>query len=410
MTKKATVESVSVQKIGSFGPLIAKFNHGALIEPTNIKSINLDVSNTNQFSEDERKLNFDLSLKTDKMIYSSEVSSVKSIKCTPSRKTYIAIRNKTTNKVRLIETNPIHLGPVVFARNSTNVFLNESVDALSTSKGMDRMALKKQLVNKFGQAKGQRFFQQADRMKVDEDAYMDKMAVAAENVNLDSLNSEIVESNFELIPPINRKATLKEEVYNLKNMISLNEIEALEAIVKTFNEKYPTEAKLDAFFKENKISKLVESLYKQEKNGLGKASTLGIILYIQGALCFADLKDNYFRNGPIQSLPNYLPDFVRKNIYTQFVDDGKLTPMSRDKALCHAIVLALLSSDYRIEFKDLVSSVHVKVPKLKMLISCTGATCLVDTVTGSSEVVLKLPLASFDANKIVKKRRSKKFV
>uniref|UniRef100_A0A0K2TY95 Putative LOC101743619 [Bombyx mori] n=1 Tax=Lepeophtheirus salmonis TaxID=72036 RepID=A0A0K2TY95_LEPSM len=363
MTKKATVESVSVQKIGSFGPLIAKFNHGALIEPTNIKSINLDVSNTNQFSEDERKLNFDLSLKTDKMIYSSEVSSVKSIKCTPSRKTYIAIRNKTTNKVRLIETNPIHLGPVVFARNSTNVFLNESVDALSTSKGMDRMALKKQLVNKFGQAKGQRFFQQADRMKVDEDAYIDKMALAAENVNLDSLNSEIVESNFELIPPINRKATLKEEVYNLKNMISLNEIEALEAIVKTFNEKYPTEAKLDAFFKENKISKLVESLYKQEKNGLGKASTLGIILYIQGALCFADLKDNYFRNGPIQSLPNYLPDFVRKNIYTQFVDDGKLTPMSRDKALCHAIVLALLSSDYRIEFKDLVSSVRVQVPK-----------------------------------------------
>ena len=87
---------------------------------------------------------------------------------------------------------------------------------------------------------------------------------------------------------------------------------------------------------------------------------------------------------------------------------SRFTPESRDKAICHVIVLALLINNYAVDFNDLSNSVNKPPDQLKKLVTITGAHLGTDPVTGHSRLNLRVPLATFDGNKFIGNRKKKR--
>ena len=71
------------------------------------------------------------------------------------------------------------------------------------------------------------------------------------------------------------------------------------------------------------------------------------------------------------------------------------------------MILALKISNYSVELNTLMSSVRAKVDHLKKLASVVGASIHADALTGYNHIVLRLPLATFDANRLNRPRQKK---
>jgi Skp family chaperone for outer membrane proteins len=125
----------------------------------------------------------------------------------------LALRNKSTGTLKLYEVNPITVGAEVTPQASKNLLLlqaelevkDKSNDTTTTAKEQVAAA-KKHLVQEFGQKRGKRIYEQADRMQVEAENLKAKLSKAAESV----ADSSIVLPNqdklltAQLTPPCNR--------------------------------------------------------------------------------------------------------------------------------------------------------------------------------------------------------------
>ena len=94
----------------------------------------------------------DLELETDTMKYRSVKHSGK-----PPEKyfrTFVAIRNKTTGKTRLVEANETVLAPVIQYPKSTNPLLNGGPEEHVKRNMEEIVEASKHLTKSFGQSKG----------------------------------------------------------------------------------------------------------------------------------------------------------------------------------------------------------------------------------------------------------------
>ena len=141
----------------------------------------------------------------------------------PYQRTFLAVRNKRTQRIRLIEANTVTLGATVTPPPSSNPILIEQElkqkedSILITNKEPNdqdtetkvsekkRLAVNKNLVCEFGQKRGKRIYEQNDRMQVDSDILNDKLSQAAMTVEHSSLETfSTARSTSELTPPCNR--------------------------------------------------------------------------------------------------------------------------------------------------------------------------------------------------------------
>ena len=84
-------------------------------------------------------------------------------------KTYLAVRNKSTNQIKLYESNQVRVGAITRNIPTTNPVLlkeDEEEEMGEVEKREERKRSKKHLVTEFGQTKGRRIYEQADRMQV----------------------------------------------------------------------------------------------------------------------------------------------------------------------------------------------------------------------------------------------------
>lgn len=155
---------------------------------------------------------------------------------------------------------------------------------------------------------------------------------------------------------------------------------------------------------------------------------LGIALYIEGLLKLLQFRVKDMKSGP-KALPLFIPAGLRSKIFATFTDDryvnrldvvplafsiesfislfSRLTPELRDRCICYIIVLALKISNYSVELNNLMSSVRVKADHLKKLANVVGASIHADALTGYNHIVLRLPLATYDANRLSRPKKSK---
>ena len=434
-TGKPTISEVLQQggRQSKIGPVLVKFGHGKL-NPDAINSFdtpNVSYKFKSLKSNDEVPIGtapkLDVELKLDGLLYSSNAPSVKQLNhAHPYQKTFLAVKNKKTNRIRLIEANNITLGAVITPPPSSNPILieeemkrndeiigqNEKVDDPDSEKKKsekNRLAMNKTLVREFGQKKGKRIYEQNDRMQIDSDILNDKLSRAAMTVDKSSLETSISTNSNpnDITPPCNRNATCVEQVYTLENGI-LNEIEVakLQSAATSLVEEFSTMEKIRYGIQNKQFSELFGKILMREHKEV-ESNKLAVALYMEAIIHFIGLKTREFAKGP-RGMQYFVPIELRQNVFRRFTNEQQcVVPTTRDCAICYVIVLALMINNYCLEFSDLTSSMRVKADQLKKLIKVTGARLQTDVPTQKTFVVLKLPLDTFDPSIAAKKMKRK---
>lgn len=300
--------------------------------------------------ENDQEPQLKLKIKSDHLTYSSTVKSLNGngVRYDPYFSTYIGIRNKEDGTMKLYEIEQATVGAKFKAPATKNpTLLQEEVDTKDEKK--TREMAKKHLVQEFGQSKGKRIFAQADRMAIEAENLTEKLTRTAENV--DQKNISMPNQSFEdvkLAPPCNRSATKVEDAYPISEILSQNDIKSLIESSESFD------------FTDSKL-RLSEMFKKHmETEDLDK---LAIAMYMEGIIHFLNMRAKEFSKGP-RGLPEFLPMGLRQKIFNVFTDEQRISPESKDRAMCYILVLGLIINNFILDFSQITNSIKgIRVPQ-----------------------------------------------
>ncbi|KDR22974.1 DNA-directed RNA polymerase I subunit rpa49 [Zootermopsis nevadensis] len=300
----------------------------------------------------------------------------------------IAIRNRQTNKVRLVPTTSFLLSPVPRVEEN-------SIVSVVTQEDRDRLQMK------FGSKRQQRSLESYTRMRTNADYLKDKLKDVIDSVSVEEASQQpVVNASHEAyLPPINRIAATVDDVYSLHDIVSAEELASLkEEAIRTMKE--PKKDMFSSFFSQTL------------PNVLQLGSSQPVIESVC-ALLYADLLIK-FLNTSLKSLQKqknivcpYSEDVNSKiiNTFTVQSPHGRLRPnLLKDKALCHLLVLGLILSHFKLNLELLSKSLSISVKRLNHLSQQVGA---VSSSSSSSIVTLKLPLPPLKQLQTVVKRNKK---
>nr|CAH0102432.1 unnamed protein product [Daphnia galeata] len=371
-------------------PLRIQFSHCQ----TPLKTESLKMMKSGIFSDNKNKNEYVAVCQVADQQY---VGSTKGQNQKESQNLYIALRNKVTNKVKLVEISKVLLSPAVQYPPTTNSVLN-----LIDNDGSSKKDMEKEFVHRFGMLKGQRMYDQAERLSVKAESVRANLENAADGTTIQNCELVLPKSSdsFEaMLPPRRSDSNLPSQVYEIENIISLNDMAALEenSLILMADEPDVEVDKFkqfsDYFTKEFKRLKST-SLDKEEKLQRVKA-----LLYTEGLIKFSAIKKKSITPGVLdESLPTAIPDTVKRSIREKFsCKQGPtwgLTTMCRDKTICHAIALALVIGNCSIDAENFTSSVKVEMKLLESLIRVVGAHIEKSKSNDvHSKIILKIPLA-----------------
>ncbi|KAI9552180.1 hypothetical protein GHT06_022517 [Daphnia sinensis] len=315
-----------------------------------------------------------------------------------SQNLYIALRNKVTNKVKLVEVAKVILSPVVQYPPSTNPMLMENEEG-NDKKSKEEMA--RAFVHRFGMLKGQRMYDQAERLTVKAETVRANLENAAFNAAFE--DSELVlpksSDSYEImLPPRNANATTALEVYQLENMIPSSDIVALEETAKLLlvsenDSLMLIDSQFSVYFTDE-LTRVKRSNLDEE----AKLRLLKALIYMEGLIKFSAIKKKTLSRGVVdESLPAVLPDSVKRSIKEQFSSRAEshwtLTKMDRDRTICHVIALALAIGNCSIDAESFISSLQLDMESVQSLIRVVGARLVKDKLMSISKIVLAFPLA-----------------
>lgn len=407
------------------GPVLVEFEHGKVYPESfqtfkaSLKCKFPDAKSQDGIIPYGTAPKLDVKVKTDGMTYSSKADSIKDIRRPDQyRKTLLAIRKKGCDTFKLVELNSVMVGAQVeppAVKNPQMLELmrmkeeeeNEGEENQKKSpEDLNKSLAKKKrhLVQEFGQAKGKRVYEQADRMQVESEKLQAKLNKAANAVDETAIQFENQEPVTILTPPCKRDAKRVHEVYNLNDILSEYDLDQLSEAVPVFMEEYDTVEKIRAAVKLKQFTELLAvQMEKHVKSG--EDSKLMSAMYMEAILKFLGLKSRDLSKGP-RALPSFIPLGIRHKVFNTFTTEQRTTPEGRDRGVCYALVLALIINNFSVDFSAVTSSIRcIRVDQLKKLIQVVGASVQSDTLTKKSFVTLRLPLTSFNPNKLFKKKK-----
>jgi len=421
-SKKTVKISGIKSNAGKLSPILVDFEHGK-VDPEAFKNFKAKIKiglPENQDNENGPQLK--LGITSDHMTYSSTAKSLNGygIRHDPYYSTYIGIRNKEDNTMKLYEIEQMTVAAKVNPPQTTNPVLiearlekmkedKESTDPDPTKKAKEDAArAKKHLVMEFGQHKGQRIYRQADRMAIEAENMTDKLSKAAEKVSKDviSLPNQVLEQ-LNLAPPCNRKASYVSDIYKIKDILSENELQSLKSSAQQLHEEFDTKEKISEAKKgkDRKFGDMFAHFLGENLRNSDYEKT-GIALYMEGIVQFLNMRSQQFEKGP-RGMPEMIPMSIRDKIFRVFTDDGRISPESKDRSVCYVLVLALIISPYFVVDLSIVTASikGVGVPQIKKLITVIGAHLKTDA-DKRAYIELTKNMASYDPHKRAFKRKN----
>ena len=412
------------------GPILVNFGHAKLnpdvIADFESPEVSYEFKSFNK--NDEVKVGavpkLDVNLCLNEINYSSEAPSVKQLNnARQFQTTFLAVRNKKTKRIKLIEANTITLGAKTKPPPTSNSVLIEeemkrNEEEMRKKEGLDedklksenRLAMNKKLVGEFGQKKGKRMYEQNDRMKVDSELLNDKLnhaAMTVDDSSLETLNTSKNDSPATLTPPCNRDATFKEQVYTLENgILNQDEQSKLRTAAAALLEQYSTVSQIKTGIQNKKFSDFFGKILIRELIN-SDHQALAIAIYMEAIINFISLRARELNKGA-RGMQDFVPFEIRQKVFNLFTNDqNSIVPTTRDSAICYVIVLSLMVNKYCVEFSDLTSSIRVKAEQLKKLVKVTGARFQTDIPTQKTFVILRIPLDFFDPSATLRKAKRK---
>ncbi|CAG9577620.1 unnamed protein product [Danaus chrysippus] len=290
-------------------------------------------------------------------------------------RTLILARNKSTGKVRVIESSYVDLKPV-FKTNTDAAPLETSTLELS---------------RKFGSKKQKQRMEQREKLKVNIETVTEQMQnvtqeITEDKVDLSSYNK--TDSDDFYIPIINRQADKVEEVYDINNIFTEEQYE------KIYSE-------LEGKDYDNDLIPIIKSIVK---NNLSQRMTV-LAVYANYLLQLYITMMKEISKKSFTVCPHSVT--LNRHILDNFLltTNGKRTRPApyKDKSLCYAMVMLLIINNCKFDLNSLCESIKITPNTAAMKVRVTGASV---TTSGSKKVVqLKLPLNT----KSSFRRRSAKF-
>ncbi|KAF7997136.1 hypothetical protein HCN44_005413 [Aphidius gifuensis] len=325
-------------------PIIVKFQNGEIEEE---KAKKMQVGLFRDPNENNKTL---LSMSNGKMVYKGYRPDQKK----EQTYTMLAIRNKNTGKVKLIQAERWLLGPVLDKEANTD-------DALDKNRAIHLNALNKQ----FGSKKAKRRTEQYEKMQV---------------------NPEDVKEDLEKkihIPPCNRDATSVEEVYSAYDILPKDQL----LILAAKHEEIVKLERKNAFFV-GTLANLMKLPADSKRNE--KIAILEFIYSTCQWLCLPIKTPKKLLDELCPTSPE-IRSFIIKN-YSVMSANGRTRPTTiRDKGFVHCLILGLMISDYTLNLELFATMISGKtgLKKLNELARIIGARSSKDNTLN---IVLKLPL------------------
>ncbi|KAL1461937.1 hypothetical protein WDU94_013799 [Cyamophila willieti] len=317
----------------------------------------------------------------------------------PLCRTFIAIRSKnkkkpTHSKVKLYEASSTLL---VEQSKTTTTPTTTTTTTQSTFDNIDKMD---KFYKVFGSKKGLRNHETMNRMNivkgnVRETLRQSLVMTKTEDDDEGTTPSEgIASSLHSILPPCNRSASVKEDVYSVDSIVPeyiMSELEDdAQYVADCLKESTPlSEEDYSSFFISNVSAIVKSSSVKIEPDVLKHRVKLLIFCELLLKLINSRRDLERAKFTLIAKLPS-TNQYILDNYAKYNGEKRLLSTASQDKALCHVIILTLLACCYVLNVKTLCSTVPFSVDKLTPMLQLVGVTPAPNT--DRRLYVLKTPL------------------
>uniref|UniRef100_A0A6M2DJV2 Putative dna-directed rna polymerase i subunit rpa49 n=1 Tax=Xenopsylla cheopis TaxID=163159 RepID=A0A6M2DJV2_XENCH len=296
--------------------------------------------------------------------------------------TMLAIKNKKTNKIRLIEINKCNLAPI----------LKDSLDMNLEHKSKKEML---SILNKtFGSKRTKRRTEIREHMAINVEEVKEQLEKTIQKTvvaNEDLKEPSVGDSLDKLMPPIHRDATSVDRLYVLEELVDLEIVQSLSSVADEF---------LNTKIEKYSFSAFVEDKLLSLKNSdvTTKNMDCCVLLYIDSLINY--LTANYRELAKKNFAPCPHSSAVSKYILNTFSmpsANGRTRPNSmRDKTIAYIIVLSLLTCGHIVLVENIAKSLKVSRKKVDDIANAIGVSQ--SKIDGESVLVLKLPLPKVNAS------------
>uniref|UniRef100_A0A0C9R1T9 POLR1E protein n=1 Tax=Fopius arisanus TaxID=64838 RepID=A0A0C9R1T9_9HYME len=352
------IEDVVIEP-GKIQPIIVNFQNGQL-KDTEARKMKSGIFH------DEKKNKTVLAMSNGQVVY-------RGYRPDPTKEltyTMLAIHNRKTGKIRLIQAERWQVAPVLDREPERN----DEIDG-------NRLMM---LNRTFGSKKVKRRTEQYEKMKVNVEAVQQQLedTVSKVEIDRDDLTPKIEDQSTADLPPCNRDATLVEDVYSLHDIIPKDLLKTLQSQI----EYIETQERTSEFYL--RTLRAIKASPQSEKK-------IAILEFIYSIVTWLSLplKDAKKKTNEICPVSPEVSQYILET-YSVNSTSGRLRPASvRDKALIHCIILSLMISGFKLDLEMFGSLITGRLG-LKKLLELARIVGAMPTKNDKRLVMLRVPMPS----------------
>ncbi|XP_068245099.1 DNA-directed RNA polymerase I subunit RPA49 [Palaemon carinicauda] len=356
--RKFVIESVERKANSKAEPVLATFSNGKPTKSGNLKGVlhqnitgNLRYKSQRLFTVETPWLNY-----VGKNYSDSDTSPNKDI-------VFLGVLNKTTGKMKLIETSSFTLQPKVS-------FEKETTDSVVEETYQDKV---ERISTQFGSKRAKQYVKQKLLNQVNTEGMSEVIQEASADVIVrqeDLMISADTESDYlTLLPENDREAKTPEDVYKLEWIAPDYFLANFEDIARSY---ITNQMELDEEYAV--LTRVMLSIAKLEADEEHQVRLVCVALYVEYLIRLCRLRNRDLWNRTVlEGCPHEVKQHIL-NQYTKGKGKGRaMTTEDKDRVLCLIIVLALIGCKFEVTANILVESLHIDIKKLHLLMKAIGA-------------------------------------
>ncbi|XP_074651175.1 DNA-directed RNA polymerase I subunit RPA49-like [Tubulanus polymorphus] len=313
----------------------------------------------------------------------------------------VGVVDKKTGKMKIVKANMFNMIPRLPGEKYEDIVGGSGNDGLSFMEKVDN------LTEVFGSRKKRLRMNSRQRNTVKGTALDTAMSTAASNTDIVDNDTSLTatpgsheQDQSDTFPPMDKEAKSRADVFNIDDIISPAEFEALKNAENVFMD-IPS-GQINEWLREEKYPSYVCShlsvLSVMEEERSIEARRLLYLVYL-----IRLYKIRRMEMKKIDEIMSDVPDDVRNQLYDKFTIISQpsgtrkirsIPVRVKNKILVYALVLCLFLDEYKVPLIDLQKDFRIGSTRLNHIMRCLGCTLTSTTIDGVKQYVaaLKIPL------------------
>ncbi|XP_055903282.1 uncharacterized protein LOC129939330 [Eupeodes corollae] len=272
---------------------------------------------------------------------------------------YICIRNRSTNKVRILPIDQVKLINQVYEEKQNTVFA-----------ALSKQTAKETAMRVFGGRKDVRSLNNRERNNVSIDVFREQLESTVDKSEVTETPEEVVNTDViidTIRPKFNKDATNLPNVYNIYDVIPQELLDRLDEEVSVLMTTDIDDIPISSEFLKKYILQLKTGPKSNQVN-----LNMKIIIYMDALLKLITSRVKRLKKFELSQITEKVENDIRERFTTGIDNSAIRTTTTNEKAICYFLVLAfLLTEDFQLDMNVLSSELgmsKVKIAKYANLI------------------------------------------